>query len=330
MSQDAAPFEMSILLNDPNLTRGVKQFLTLQTANQVPIEKLSAEQARKDFAAMQNSFVIDLSGITESNKAITSDGSDIQLTIVRPEGVTGLLPVFLFIYGGGWVIGDYQTHKRMVRDLVVLTGFSGVVVNYTPSPEAKYPQALHEIHTAAKWILGHGEEIQVNSAKMGIIGNDCGANMASATALMAKANGGPDFKVQILMCPVMSARFEPESIKNKYIRQPFLTNIMIKWMWDQYIPDDLQRKEIYASPLLATSQQLKGFPPTLIQVAENDIFRDEGEAFGRTLDNAGVVVTTVRYNGVIHDFGLLNALAELPETKSCLLHAAAELKRYLG
>jgi acetyl esterase/lipase len=105
---------------------------------------------------------------------------------------------------------------------------------------------------------------------------------------------------------------------------------MIEWLWDQYIPDDSQRKEIYASPLLATSQQLKGLPPTLIQVAENDIFREEGEAFGRTLDNAGVAVTTVRYNGVIHDFCLLNALAKLPETKSCLLHAAAELKRYLG
>ncbi|MBS1567085.1 MAG: alpha/beta hydrolase, partial [Bacteroidetes bacterium] len=188
---------------------------------------------------------------------------------------------------------------------------AGVIISYTPSPEAKYPQALHEIHTAAKWLLEHGEEIRVNVDKMGIVGSDVGATMSAAVSLMAKADGGPEFKVQILMGPAMNAE-------------------RMKWMWDQYTMDEAQRKEIYASPLLATPQQLKGLPPTLIQVAENDILRDEGEAFGRALDDAGVETTTVVYNGVIHDFAVFNGLSELPQTKSCLLQAAAELKKYLG
>ena len=100
-------------------------------------------------------------------------------------------------------------------------------------------------------------------------------------------------------------------------------------MWDQYTMDEVHRKEIYASPLLATSGQLKALPPTLIQLAENDILRDEGEAFGRALDAAGVITTTVVYNGVIHDFALFNGLSGLPQAKSCLLQAAAELKKYL-
>ena len=100
-------------------------------------------------------------------------------------------------------------------------------------------------------------------------------------------------------------------------------------MWDQYTTDEEARKSRYASPLQATVEQLKGLPPTLIQLAENDILRDEGEAYGRKLDEAGVKVTTVRYNGMIHDFGLLNALAELPTTRSLFEHAAAELRKHL-
>lgn len=308
-------FLHSPLPDDPaarvNLSRAVKEFLELMDQRGTFTESQSVEEVRKAFTAAQEPLAVDLSGIVETQKRISLDGLDILLNIVKPVRTSGSLPVFLFVYGGGWVIGDYPTHKRMVRDLVLLTGFAGVVVSYTPSPEAKYPQALHEIHTAAKWLMEHGEEIQVNVDKMGIVGNDVGATMSAAVSLMAKADGGPEFKVQILMGPAMNAE-------------------RMKWMWDQYTMDEAQRKEIYASPLLATSQQLKGLPPTLIQVAENDILRDEGEAFGRALDDAGVETTTVVYNGVIHDFALFNGLSELPQTKSCLLQAAAELKKYLG
>jgi acetyl esterase/lipase len=292
-------------------------------------ESQRVEDIRSAFAAAQDPHAVDISDIVETQRSISLDNLDISLNIVRPHGASGSLPVFLFIYGGGWVMGDYATHKRMIRDLVVLTGFAGVIVNYTRSPEARYPQALHEIHTAAKWIAEHGEEIHVNAGKMGIVGNDVGATMAAAVALMAKADAGPEYKVQVLMWPAMNTGFSTESWKTYHRQQP-LPAVRMKWMWDQYTTDAAQRREIYASPLLATSQQLKGLPPTLIQIAEIDILRDEGEAFGRALDEAGVVTTTVVYNGVIHDFALFNGLSHLPQTHSCLLQAAAELKKYLG
>jgi acetyl esterase len=313
---------------DPHLLDAVKRFLKPLNGGVPGLETLSREEARKGLINAQGAFKVDLSGIEETEKTITHGGYTIKLTIVRPEGATGVLPGFLFIHGGGWVLGDYPTHKRMVRDLVVLSGYTAIFVHYTPSPEARYPRALQEIHATAKWVAENGAEINVDPERIGIVGNSVGGNMSTVCTLMAKANGGPTFKVQILMWPVTNADFTTESWK-KFATDRFLTASLMKWMWDQYTTDLTKRKEIYASPLLASIEQLEGLPPTLIQVAENDILRDEGEAYGRKLDMACVTVTTVRYNGVIHDFGLLNGLAELPAVRSLFVQAAAELKKYL-
>lgn len=312
---------------DSHLTPAVKEFLKPLNSGGAPLESLPVADARNVLVGAQNAFKVDLSGIDESEKEITVDGYKIKLNIVRPAGAKGKLPVFMFIHGGGWVLGDYPTHKRMVRDLSVLTGYVGVFINYSLAPETKYPQPVNEVYAAAKWIAAHGNEINVDGSKLGIVGNSAGGNLATASALMAKEKRTPLYKVQILFWPVTDANFETESYK-KYGKQRFLTDTLMQWMWDQYV-DPSKRKEIYASPLQASLSQLKGLPPTLIQVAENDILRDEGEAYGRKLSDAGVVVTTVRYNDVIHDFGLLNGLAEIPQTKALFLQAAAELKKYL-
>jgi acetyl esterase/lipase len=251
-----------------------------------------------------------------------------MLNIVRPEGVKGTLPVFIFIHGGGWVLGDYPTHKRMVRDLVVLSGFAAVFVNYTPTPDAQYPQAINEIYAATKWVAEHGEEIEVDGKNLAVVGNSVGGNMTAVTALMAKAKGGLHIKLQIMMWPIVDASFETNSY-HQFGDKRFLTTPLMKWMYDMYIADPEKRQDIYASPLQATIEQLQGLPPALIQVAESDILRDGGEAYGRKLDEAGVKVTTVRYNGMIHDFGLLNGLAEVPAVRSLFVQAAAELKKYL-
>jgi acetyl esterase/lipase len=314
---------------DPRLSRGVKAFLkVLNSSDGPPLESLPPLDAREVLVGAQASVPVDLSGIEESEKTITTQGHTIKLNVVRPEGVKGKLPVFMFIHGGGWVLGDYPTHKRMVRDLVVLTGFAGVFVNYTRTPDAKYPQAINEIYAATKWVAEHGEEINVDGRNLAIVGNSVGGNMTAATTLKAKEQGGPEIKLHIMMWPVTDAYFETESFK-QFGEKRFLTTPLMKWMWDLYTTDPKQRKEIYAAPLQATVEQLKGLPPALIQVAESDILRDEGEAYGRKLDEAGVKVTTVRYDGMIHDFGLLNGLAEEPAVRSLFEHAAAELKKYL-
>jgi acetyl esterase/lipase len=314
--------------DDPRLSRGTKEFLKVLNSGGVGLETLSPLEARQVLVDGQASVKVDLSGIEESEKTITADGYTITLNIVRPEGVKGILPVFMFIHGGGWVLGDYPTHKRMVRDLVVLSGFAAVFVNYTRTPDAQYPQAINEIYAATKWVAEHGEEIGVDGKNLAVVGNSVGGNMSTVTTLLAKEKGGPHIKLQILFWPIVDADFETDSY-HQFGENRFLTVPTMKWMYDMYIADPEKRKDIYASPLRATVEQLKGLPPALVVVAESDILHDEGIAYGRKLDEAGVDVTVVQYNGMIHDFGLLNGLAELPATRSLFVQAAAELKKYL-
>ena len=314
---------------DPNIDKGTKEFLKVLNTGGTPLEKLPIADARNVLVGAQAGVKVDLSGIEESEKTITADGHTIKLNIVRPENKKGKLPVFIFIHGGGWVLGDYPTHKRLVRDLVVASGSAAVFVNYTPSPEAKFPVAINEIYAATKWVAEHGNEINVDGSKLGIVGNSAGGNMAAATTLMAKENNGPKIKFQVLLWPVTNAEFTNESYQ-KFGTDRFLTSSVMQWMFDQYTTNVNDRKGRFVSPLQATITQLQGLPPALIQVAENDILRDEGEAYGRKLDEAGVKVSTVRYNGMIHDFGVLNALATLPTTRSMIEHAGAEINKNLN
>lgn len=315
-------------LEDSHLSRGTKEFLKVLNAAKDPVESLSVPDARNVLFNAQKAMEVDLSGIEESEKTIITDGYTIKLNIVRPEGVTEKLPVFMFIHGGGWVLGDYPTHQRLVRDLVVESGYASVFVNYTLSPEAKFPRAVNEVYAATKWVADHGDEINVDGKRLAVVGNSAGGNMSTVTCIKAKENNGPEIKVQILMWPVTDAHTNYESFK-LFGEQRFLTSSLLNWMAGQYISKPEDADNIHLSPLLATIEQLKGLPPALIEVAENDILRDEGEAYGRKLDEAGVEVTTVRFNNVVHDWGMLNGFASLPETKALIQLSAATLKKYL-
>ena len=147
--------------------------------------------------------------------------------------------------------------------------------------------------------------------------------MTAVVALMAKDKGGPEIKCQIMFWPVTDANFDTPSYQ-EYPDGYFLTKPMMKWFWDAYLPDQARRKEVYASPLQAATKHLTALPPALIQTAGNDVLRDEGEAYARKLDAAGVDVTAVRYEGLIHDYGLLNAISQVPAVRSAL-HQAAEV-----
>jgi len=314
---------------DPHIESHVKAFLNvLNSGGGKPIEQLSPKEARAVLTGAQESVKFDYSDITVSEKTITSAAGPVVLNIVKPANAKGILPVFIFIHGGGWVLGDFPTHKRIVRDLVVNSGAAAVFVNYTPSPEARYPVAINQIYEATKWVAANGAQIGVDGKNLAVVGNSVGGNMAAATALMAKDKNGPKIKLQVLLWPVTNAAFDTESY-NKFAEGRFLSKKMMMWFWDNYAPDTAVRKEIYASPLQSTTEQLQGLPPAYIEVAENDVLRDEGEAYARKLDQAGVPVTSVRYNGMIHDWGLLNPLATVPGTKSGMLHAASEIKKAL-
>lgn len=292
------------------------------------INTLPPAKARQVLIDAQNGVKVNLSGIDVSNRTIEEDGISVPITIVRPQGASGTLPVFMFFHGGGWILGDFPTHERLVRDLVVQSGAVAVFVNYTPSPEAHYPVAINQAYAATKWVAQHGGEIGVDGSRLAVVGNSVGGNMAAVVSLMAKDKQGPAIRFQGLMWPVTDANFNDGSYL-AYQNGHFLTRDMMKWFWDAYTKDPAQRSQIYASPLRASQEELKGLPPALIQVADFDVLRDEGEAYGRKLDAAGDEVTTTRYNGTIHDFGLLNALADDAPTKTAIKQLADQLKARL-
>lgn len=291
-----------------------------------PLEQLSVADARAVLVGAQQGATLPAANVSE--KIINVDGQSIKLVIVKPQSVKGTLPAFMYFHGGGWVLGDFPTHERLIRDLVQRSGAVAVYVDYTPSPEAKYPTAINQAYAATKWVAEHGKEIGVDGSRLAVAGNSVGGNMAAVVALKAKEAGTPALKFQLLLWPVTDTSFNNTSY-HTYADGHFLTRNMMQWFWDNYTTSQEQRNEIYASPLRATTEQLTGLPPALIQTAEMDVLRDEGEAYGRHLNAAGVTVTTVRYNGMIHDFGLLNVLSDVPAVQDALDQAGRELKDHL-
>ena len=269
-----------------------------------------------------------LEAVEHAERAGVSSASALaELVVVRPAGVTGLLPAFMFFHGGGWVLGDFPTHERLVRDLAVGSGATAVFVEYERSPEAHYPVAIDQAYAATLWVAGQGQDIGVRR-RLAVVGNSVGGNMAAVVALMAKDRGTPNIRCQVLLWPVTNAAFDTDSY-NRFAEGHFLTRNMMKWFWDSYTTEPRERQGVYASPLQATNERLKGLAPAVIQTAEMDVLRDEGEAYARKLDQAGVDVTSTRYNGLIHDYGLLNALSQVPGVRSAMLQASEELKRRL-
>jgi acetyl esterase len=308
----------------PGVEHNTQAFLeVLAKGGGKPLEALSIADARAVLVGAQQGAKLPPADVSE--KTIQIDGKPLKLTIVRPAGAKGVLPAFMFFHGGGWILGDFPTHERFVRDLVADSGAAAVFVNYTPSPESRYPVAINEAYAATQWVAENGAQINVDGKRLAVVGNSVGGNMAAVVALMAKAKGTPALRAQVLFWPVTNANFENASY-GQYANDHFLTKGMMKWFWDAYTTDPKQRQEIYASPLLATPEQLKGLPPTLVQTAEMDVLRDEGEAYARKLDAAGVNVVATRYGGMIHDFGLLNVLSSVPATKAALHQASEELK----
>jgi acetyl esterase len=314
---------------DPAIDHRVRAFLkVLNSAEGKPLEQLSPPEARAVLVSLQSSAKLELPPAQVSQLSITEQGQTIDLTIVRPAGEKQLVPAFMFFHGGGWVLGDFPTHERLVRDLVAGSGAAAVFVNYTPSPEAHYPVPINQAYAATKWVSEFGREINVDGRRLAVVGNSVGGNMAAVVSLMAKDKGGPQLRLQVLMWPVTDAYFETESY-GAFADGRFLTANMMKWFWQCYTDDPAERMEIYASPLRAMTDELRGLPPALVQTAGNDVLRDEGEEYARKLDAAGVDVTAVRYSGMIHDWGLLNPISQVPATRASLLQVAEELKRRL-
>ncbi|GLY29560.1 alpha/beta hydrolase [Kineosporia sp. NBRC 101731] len=233
----------------------------------------------------------------------------VSIRILRPVGTTGPLPVLLYTHGAGWVFGNAHTHDRLVRELTVRAQTATVFVNYSLSPEAKYPTAIDEVYAALEWIAAEGANHGMDPSRIAVAGDSVGGNMTAATTIRAKQRGGPAIAAQVLFYPVTDANFDTDSYE-QFQTGYFLAREGMKWFWDQYTTDEAQRAQITASPLRATLDDLAGLPQALVITGEADVLRDEGEAYAAKLRQAGVPVTAVRYQGIIHDFVMVNSMRD--------------------
>lgn len=253
----------------------------------------------------------------------------VQTRIVKPAEATSTLPVIIYIHGAGWVFGNAHTHDRLVRELAVGANAAVVFSEYDLSPESRYPVAIEQNYAVARWVIAEGAANGLDASRVAVAGDSVGGNMSAALTLMAKERGDVPLLQQVLFYPVTDASFDTGSY-HEYAEGYFLRRDAMQWFWDQYTTDPAQRAEITASPLRASVEQLADLPPALVITGEADVLRDEGEAYANKLRQASVPVTAVRYQGIIHDFVMLNALRETRAAEAAIAQAVATLRTALG
>ncbi|GIF47311.1 acetyl esterase/lipase [Asanoa ferruginea] len=254
---------------------------------------------------------------------------DVRVRIVKPVGAASALPTILYVHGGGWILGNAGTHDRLVRELATGVRAAVVFVEYDRSPEARYPVAIEQAYATAQWITEHGAAEGLDSSRLAIAGDSVGGNMTAALTILAKQRGDVTFVHQSLYYPVTDAGQDTDSYR-EFAEGPYLRAASMAWFWDAYLPEKDKRDEITASPLRATVAELAGLPEAFLIVDENDVLRDEGEAYGRKLTAAGVRTTSARYNGTLHDFMMLNPVRDTAASTAAVEQAIHVLRKAFG
>ncbi|MPY41786.1 alpha/beta hydrolase [Streptomyces phyllanthi] len=298
------------------------------TANPPFLFDLPPAEGRKAVDEVQSGEIgkprIDEEWITVSGGPTGS----VRARIVRPAGATGTLPVILYIHGAGWVFGNAHTHDRLVRELAVGANAAVVFPEYDLSPEVRYPVAIEQNYAVARWVVEQGSSKDLDGSRLAVAGDSVGGNMTAALTLMAKQRGDVPLVQQVLFYPVTDANFDTPSYQ-QFATGYFLRRDGMQWFWNQYTTDEAERARITASPLRASTEQLAGLPPALVITGEADVLRDEGEAYANKLREAGVPVTAVRFQGVIHDFVMLDALRETHAAEAAIRMAVDTLRSAL-
>lgn len=313
---------------DTRIDPQIRTFLAKINKDSSPFWELPQPKPQDVLTGLQSQTPVDMTGVTTTEKTITQDGRSVKLYIMKPEHMSGKPGVLFFIHGGVWIVGNFENHQRLLRDIIVGSGQIGVFVEYTPLPAAKFPTQLDECYAALKWVSEHAGEFGADGSRIAVAGNSVGGNMTAALSLMSKDRKGPKISYQVLLIPATDASVDTASY-HEYGTGRFLARAFMKYGWDIYAPDAKTRNNPYVSPLRAAADELKDLPPALVVTAENDPLRDEGEAYARKLKAAGVSVDAVRYNGTIHDFVLLNALRQLPSTEAAIDQVSRSVRRYL-
>lgn len=313
----------------PNLNTQTEEFISeLEAQDNKPLYKLTPTQAREFLQNLQKESYKEIPADVKDITIFTDIAGNVNLRVVRPKGNEEKLPAILYIHGGGWVIGDKNCFDMLIRKIAIHTNSAVFFPEYSLSPEEKFPKALEQIYAVLRYIYEEHEEFNIDKNRIAIAGDSVGGNMATATAIKIKNDGGANLLFQCLFYPVTNADMDTHSY-DQFRDGPWLTKKAMEWFFDAYVPDKTIRDDIYISPLQADESELAGLPPTLIITAENDVLRDEGEAYARKLDSANVDVLNIRINGTIHDFLMLNALSDTEPAKGALMFACKTLKKVL-
>jgi acetyl esterase len=249
--------------------------------------------------------------------------------IVRPKDRQDDLPIVMHFCGGGWMHADRNTHDRLIREVAVGAEAAVVFVECEPLPRGRFPVATEQAYAATRYVVDHASTYGLDGGRLAVVGDGVGGTVAAAVTLLAKERRGPKIDLQILVYPATDVDFATGSYE-RFADGPWLTRRAMERFWRGYLPDIEPHGAITATPLNAALDQLRDLPEALVVVAENDVLRDEGEAYGRKLSDAGVRVTSVRYNGTIHDFVMLNALADTPAVRSAIAQIVSALKSAFG
>lgn len=277
-----------------------RQYLDqIARVNPPAVETLSPEEARAQMTPPARPLP-EVAHIEQ--RRIGGPGGDIPLRIYTPATRTldpgDGRPLLLFFHGGGWVVGDLETHDGLCRHLANASGAVTVAVDYRRAPEHKYPAAAEDAYAATLWAARNASELGAEN-RLVVAGDSAGGNLAAVAALMARDRGGPPLAQQVLLYPVTDCAFDTPSYL-EYAEGFFLTRSAMKWFWEQYVSTPQQALEPYASPLRCAD--LSGLPPAVVLTAECDVLRDEGEAYAARLQQAGVPVELRRFPGMIHGF----------------------------
>lgn len=295
------------------------------SAGAPPLSSLTPTQARAAFRALFKNFGGTPAPIAKSeDRAIPGPAGEIGLRIYTPQG-KGPFPALMFFHGGGWVVGDLDTHDPLCRALTNEARCITVAVDYRRAPEHKFPAAAEDCYAASQWVARNGAAIGATHAQLAVCGDSAGGNLSAAVCLMARARKDLQVGYQLLMYPALDAALQTKSM-TEYAQGYLLTRDDMVWFWGHYLRGGEDRSNPYACP--SAARDLSGLPPAMIITAEFDPLRDEGEAYAKRLEEAYVPMVLKRYEGMTHGFMSMASIVD--KGREAIGAAASHLKAAFG
>jgi acetyl esterase/lipase len=294
-----------------------------------PLYELPLGEVRKAVDGAQAG--VPMPDVDEAWITVPAEVGDVRVLLIKPRGIEGQLPVVLYMHGGGWILGSALSHGRLAGGLAVAAGAAVAFIEYTLAPEARHPVQIEECYAVARWVTEHGYSHGLDASRIAVAGDSAGGNMATVLCVMAKQRGDVHFVQQSMYYPMTDALTNQDTESYRLFKDgPYGDAKTMEWFWSTYLPERDLRVESTVSPLRATRDELKDLPPALVIVDENDIIRDQGEAYASKLREAEVPTACVRFNGTMHDFMMLAVLRDTETTRAAISLAASTFRRAFG